>query len=612
MIIGTAGHIDHGKSALVTALTGRPVDRLEEERRRGITIDLNFAPLEFPGLPPIGIIDVPGHEDLVRTMVAGASGIDLVLLVIDLAEGPRPQTEEHLAILEQLRIPAGIPVFTKADLVAPDWVELVVADATARLARSAVRFEPPAIVSAVTGQGIDALRHRLEVWARERVARPASGPFRMPIDRVFSKAGVGTVVTGTTWSGSLAVGDQVTILPGGEHARIRSVEAYGRAVANARPATRTALGMTGVERADLGRGHVVVTGRWTPSLALDAAIELLPGAAPLRRRSRLRVHLGTAEVLARVSVPDGVATAPGRPRVVRLVLEAPLVAQGGDRLVLRSFSPVTTIGGGWVVDPLPPLRSRPTEHLATPDPASRTVALVTRRRFGISLAELPQVLGEPDPEKMLKRTTLPLARIGDQLVPDSLLAALSERAASLVATHHRANPGDPGLSLETLRRRLAAPDALTNRVLADLQRQGTLRVTGGLVAASGFVPAAAGGERAVQDVIRFLESAGLAVPTLAEIAAGIGLDPVVPAVRRAVESGAVQAVDRERYATREALEGFRVTLAEVGRAGEITPAALRDRLGLTRKHLIPLLEWADRQGVTRRTGESRVLVQNGR
>jgi len=213
VIIGTAGHIDHGKSALVTALTGRPMDRLAEEKRRGITIDLNFAPLRFEGLEPAGIVDVPGHEDFVRTMVAGASGIDLVLLVIDAAQGPQPQTWEHLAIVEQLGVPRGIPVITKADLVEPEWLELVVAELAERLQASSVAFESPAIVSAVTGQGIPELSLRLrELVAGHRRERPQDG-FRMPLDRAFSIAGVGTVVTGTPWSGALRVGDSVTVLP---------------------------------------------------------------------------------------------------------------------------------------------------------------------------------------------------------------------------------------------------------------------------------------------------------------------------------------------------------------------------------------------------------------
>ncbi|HEX7023598.1 MAG TPA: selenocysteine-specific translation elongation factor, partial [Gemmatimonadales bacterium] len=294
MIIGTAGHIDHGKSALVTALTGRAVDRLAEERRRGITIDLNFAPLELPGLPPAGIVDVPGHEDFVRTMVAGASGIDLVLLVVDASQGPQPQTWEHLAIVEQLRIPHGIPVITKADLADPDWIELITEELGSRLAVSPVSFEPPVVVSAVSGQGIEALRERLRVRLQGPAAAPVEDGFRMPIDRAFSLAGVGTVVTGTPWSGRLRIGDTVRILPGaGREGRVRSLEAYGHPRSEAGPGARTAVGLAGVERADIARGDVLVAGDlpWRATTALDVALELLPGAPPVKRRLRVRLHL---------------------------------------------------------------------------------------------------------------------------------------------------------------------------------------------------------------------------------------------------------------------------------------------------------------------------------
>ncbi|HEY9519065.1 MAG TPA: selenocysteine-specific translation elongation factor, partial [Gemmatimonadales bacterium] len=282
MIIGTAGHIDHGKSALVTALTGRPMDRLAEERRRGITIDLNFAPLRLEGLPPAGIVDVPGHEDFVRTMVAGASGIDLVMLVVDAAQGPQPQTWEHLAIVEQLRIPRGIAVITKADLADPEWIELVGGELMSRLQESPVEFAGPAVVSAVTGQGIP----ELLAWLRDRMervpARPEPDAFRMPIDRVFSLAGVGTVVTGTPWSGALRIGDQVRILPEGTPARVRSLEAYGEVISETAPRARTAIGLAGTDRAAAGRGDVLVGGTipWQATSALDVRIELLPGAAP--------------------------------------------------------------------------------------------------------------------------------------------------------------------------------------------------------------------------------------------------------------------------------------------------------------------------------------------
>ena len=257
MIIGTAGHIDHGKSALVTALTGVAMDRLAEERRRGITIDLNIAPLDLDG-SVAGVVDVPGHEDFVRTMVAGASGIDLALLVIAADEGIMPQTEEHLAILEQLGIRTVLPVVTKRDLVEQDWLELVLAEVAARGRRSSVKFDPPMAVSAVTGDGIEPLRRRLREHAQRAERRPDDDVFRIPVDRAFSVAGVGTVITGTAWSGVVAVGDRVRLLPGGVEGRVRSIESHGQALARSRPGTRIALGLAGLERTDARRGQVVV------------------------------------------------------------------------------------------------------------------------------------------------------------------------------------------------------------------------------------------------------------------------------------------------------------------------------------------------------------------
>ena len=244
MIVGTAGHIDHGKSALVTALTGKPMDRLAEERRRGITIDLNFAPLDLGAGVTAGVVDVPGHEDFVRTMVAGASGIDLALLVVAADEGIMPQTEEHLAILERLRIPAGIPVITKSDLVEPEWADLVASEVGERLSGSPVHFETPIIVSARTGQGIDTLRQRLLERAKEASSTPANDLFRLPIDRAFSVAGVGTVVTGATWSGRVSLGDAVVLLPGGAGGRVRSLETHGAGLERSIPGARTAVGIS--------------------------------------------------------------------------------------------------------------------------------------------------------------------------------------------------------------------------------------------------------------------------------------------------------------------------------------------------------------------------------
>ena len=342
-VVGTAGHIDHGKTALVKALTGVDTDRWEEEKRRGITIDLGFAPLPLGDTIRASVVDVPGHEGFVRNMLAGATGIDVALLVIAADEGIMPQTEEHLAIVELLGVRRGIPVITKRDLVDAEWLELVRSEVVQRLPASRVRWDAPVATSVVTG-----LRAALGRVAGDLVERPADDCFRLPIDRVFAVAGAGTVVTGSTWSGSVAVGESVRLLPLGRDARVRSIEVHGEAAERAAPGRRTALALVGVDKSELARGHVAVTGTgWQATMLIDVAVELLPTARkPIASRTRLRVHLGTAEVLARAVQTQAIA--PGHRGSSRLVLETPLVARGGDRFVLRSFSPVTTIGGGVV------------------------------------------------------------------------------------------------------------------------------------------------------------------------------------------------------------------------------------------------------------------------
>jgi len=357
-VIGTAGHIDHGKTALVKALTGVDTDRWEEEKRRGITIDLGFAPLPLGDEIQASVVDVPGHEGFVRNMLAGATGIDVALLVIAADEGIMPQTEEHLAIVELLGIRRGIPVITKRDLVDADWLELVEGEVAKRLAASRIRWEPAVATSVTTGAGLQELREALGRVAADLAERPADDLFRLPIDRVFAVAGAGTVVTGTTWSGTVAVGDAVRLLPLSREARVRSIEVHGQAAERAVPGRRTALALVGVDKSELARGHVAVTGPgWEAATVLDTAVELLPSSRrPIASRTRIRVHLGTAEVLARVAQTSAIV--PGERGLARLILESPLVARAGDRFVVRSFSPVTTIGGGVVLDPFPPARSR--------------------------------------------------------------------------------------------------------------------------------------------------------------------------------------------------------------------------------------------------------------
>ena len=353
-VVGTAGHIDHGKTALVKALTGVDCDRWEEEQRRGITIDLGFAPLLLGDDVEASVVDVPGHEGFVRNMLAGATGIDVVLLVIAADEGIMPQTEEHLAIVELLGVTRGVPVLTKCDLAEPEWLEMVRAEVTARLRSSPVRWEPVIAASALVGTGVDELRAALRRAAAGTPERPDRDWFRLPIDRVFALPGAGTVVTGSTWSGTVSVGETVTLLPLGRPARVRSIQVHGAPATVAGPGRRTALALVGADRTELARGDVAVTGTgWSATTAIDATVELLPGAGrPVAPRTRVRVHLGTAEVLARAA--RGGPIAPGARGLVRFLLETPLVARGGDRFIIRSYSPVTTIGGGIVLDPTPP------------------------------------------------------------------------------------------------------------------------------------------------------------------------------------------------------------------------------------------------------------------
>ena len=620
-VIGTAGHIDHGKTALVKALTGVDTDRWEEEKRRGITIDLGFAPLPLGDDVQASVVDVPGHEGFVRNMLAGATGIDVALLVIAADEGIMPQTEEHLAIVELLGVRRGIPVITKRDLVDAEWLELVQGEVAARLAASRVRWERAVAVSALTGEGLDELRGALGRVAADLVERPAADLFRLPIDRVFAVAGAGTVVTGSTWSGGVAVGESVRLLPLGRDVRVRSIEVHGESAARAVPGRRTALALVGVDKSELARGDVAVTGPgWHATGMLDAAVELLRGAhKPLASRTRVRVHLGTAEVLARVVQTRAIG--PGETGPARLVLETPLVARGGDRFVLRSFSPVTTIGGGVVLDPFPPQRTRLRRRRIVPDqtPAQRLEALVVEAGLaGVATDTLAVRLGVAP-----RRVTTVIAEVGDgllalaeMLVASAAVTAEAARLAEVLRRHHKEHPLDPGMSLQALRATVGGgaassppPAAVVDAVLEQGVRGRKLEIVESVARLPGWRPAFDARASGARDqVARRVAEAKWQVPTVAELERELPNAPVRAVLAHLAREGVVEQMDQERYAAAPALAEFRAVLeATLTELGSATPAELRDRLGLTRKYLIPLLEWADRRGVTRRTGDARVL-----
>src|SRR6516225_8531544 len=359
-VVGTAGHIDHGKSALVRALTGVDPDRLEEEKRRGMTIDLGFAHFDLPSGRRVGLVDVPGHERLIRNMLAGATGIDLVLLVIAADEGVMPQTREHLDILRFLRVERGIVVLNKVDLTNdPEWLTLVIEDIRSLTDGSFLAAAPVLSVSARTGAGLPALVSAIDDALREIGPRPVDASARMPVDRSFTMAGFGTVVTGTLWSGRIRAGDVLEVLPAGQEVRVRQVQSHGQVVEEARAGQRAALNIVGASKAQIVRGHVLaVPHTLQPTALLDARVRLLLGAVPLSHNSRIRVYVGADEVIGRIRLLDRARLEPGDSAVAQVRLERPTVVARGDPFVIRRYSPIATVGGGEIITPHAALRRR--------------------------------------------------------------------------------------------------------------------------------------------------------------------------------------------------------------------------------------------------------------
>ncbi len=426
IVVGTAGHIDHGKSSLVQALTGTDPDRLSEEKARGITIDLGFAHWDAPGLS-VSFVDVPGHERFVKNMLAGAGGIDAVLLVVAADESVMPQTREHFEICRLLHVPAGIVAVTKIDLVEAEMIDLVRADVQELVRGSFLDGAPVVPVSARTGAGLDHLRAQLETVGREAIARRSDGPARLPIDRVFSMKGFGTVVTGTLVSGELAVDTAAIVLPGGRAVKIRGVQVHGRREDRAVAGQRVAANLAGVDTSDLARGQTLTSpGAFAPTRVIDARVELIESARPLRHGARVRFHQGTSETLGRVALssavgdagartpvtPSAIDVPPGGSGYIRLRLEAPVVVTRGDRFIIRAYSPPDTIGGGVVLDPHPPrggirtdagrARFRELDPATSPDPdvaAERAVLLMAGEAAGagVPVAALSSRVGLPGP-----------------------------------------------------------------------------------------------------------------------------------------------------------------------------------------------------------------------
>jgi selenocysteine-specific elongation factor len=613
MILGTAGHIDHGKTALVRALTGVDTDRLPEEKRRGITIDLGFAPLHLDGVGQLGVVDVPGHEAFVRTMVAGATGIDLALLVIAADAGVMPQTREHLAILSLLGVRGGVVALTKRDLVDDEWLALVEEDVRATLASSSLADAPIIPVSVITGDGLDALRAALVNAALAVPARSSSDVFRLPIDRAFTVRGIGTVVTGTVWSGSLAREASVRILPANIVARVRGLHAHGKDVDAVRAGDRAGVALVGVEPEQVARGAVLVQGEaWRASRVLRGDVALLPDAVTLGPRSRVRFHLGTNDVGARLVVRDG-ALEPGDRRSARIVLDEPIVARSGDRFVLRSASPMYTLGGGIVTDALAPNRARPWPLEARD--AATTLAILADEAGanGVGVRDLTVRLG------ILPSDVEPLVdaaggwRVGTRFINAATRDRLSVSALEMLATYHADHPLEPGAPLQWLRSRLDAPDDVASALLAALASAHTIVVEQGWAAVAAFTPTLSAPQTLLSNALTHaVAAAGAEPPTIDELARSLHASPadLLALARWHGRNGSLVAVEADRYFSRSAVDALKAKMAVgMSRGRDSTPAELRDLLGLTRKFLIPFLEHCDREGYTIRTGLGRRLVE---
>ena len=612
MIVGTAGHIDHGKTALVRALTGIDTDRLPEEKRRGITIDLGFAPLDLPNVGVAGVVDVPGHEAFVRTMLAGATGIDLALLVIAADEGVMPQTREHLAILGLLGIRGGVVALTKSDLVEPDWLDLVRLDVADVLAGTAMADAPMVATSVVTGAGLPALREALAAAAAEVSPRRDDDVFRMPIDRVFTIRGTGTVITGTVWSGSIGRDDVVRVMPDDKTVRVRGLQAHGTAIDRAKPGTRLAVALAGIDHDALTRGAVLVSeGGWHASRVLRADLTLLGNTvAALSPRASVRFHLGTTEVGARVVTPGG-ALSPGETKPGRVVLDAPVVVRAGDRFVIRGGSPVSTLGGGVVVDPHPAhRRARPWTAQHDSFDARLSLALREAGGEGLGIADLPVRLGASpsDVAACLERNRDVLrigARIFDRAYRDELVSSLAEA----VAQHHQRNPLDAGVLLQTIRARVVGRSELLDDAVRTAVISGHLEtIENGLVRRTGWRPTLSNDQTDLKATLAgALRTAGPEPPSLGELSAAHG-PSVVPIIRMLEREGTIVPVESDRYYDAGALTAL-VDRLRNGMIGgrEYTPSELRDVIGLSRKYLIPFLEYCDRRGITERRSTGRVL-----
>jgi len=621
-IVGTAGHIDHGKSTLVRALTGTDPDRLKEEKERGITIDLGFAHMAAAGGVAVSFIDVPGHERFVRNMLAGVHGVDAVLLVVAADESVMPQTREHFHICRLLGVRRGLVALTKIDAADEESQALAAMEVRDLVAGSFLEGSPLLAVSARTGQGLAALEAALRALARSAQERRAGGLLRLPVDRSFTLRGFGTVVTGTLVSGAVAAGEELEVLPSGRRGRVRGLQVHGQAVEGVGAGNRVAVNLSGLDVADVQRGEVLVRpGTLRPTSLVDVELSLLPGERPLRDQSRVRVHLASAEVLARVRLAGGRALGPGGKALAQLRLERRAVAGRGDPLILRSYSPARTIGGARVLDPLPPKRRRPELAGVT---AGETGAAVARAmieaaagsgvdlptlaaRLTVPVAELATTLqGDPTLRVFGRDTAQVVSRVG--------LDRLRDAALTQLEAFHRANPLKPAMSREALRRQVfsRAPEGALEYVLSELSAAGAVRLLPDAVSRAGHEVRLTREEEAARAaLLEAAGAAGLEGVEPAGVADRVHADPrlLERVARVLLDEGRLRRVGDSLLVDGRRLESLKDDVRRRWPPGShLDVAAFKDMTGLSRKFVIPLLEFLDRERVTRRTGNERLVL----
>lgn len=631
VIVGTAGHIDHGKSALVEALTGTHPDRLAEEKRRGITIDLGFAFLEENGVR-FGLVDVPGHERFVSNMLAGAAGIDLVLLVIAADESIKPQTREHFDICRLLGVTRGVVALTKSDLTDADMLGLVRLEVEEYLRGSFLERSPIVPVSAKTGAGLAELKKALHDVATEVPGKDAARYFRLPIDRAFAMKGFGTVVTGTLISGSVAAEDEVELFPGGKRLRVRGVQSGGKSIERAIAGQRTAVNLAGIDHSDVKRGMTLATpGRFRTTRRVDVRLTLLPSARKLKHRARVHFHAGTTETIAEIllHLHGESVLPPGQSSLAHLRLQDDVFLMPGDRFIVRQFSPVITIGGGVILDPLarrPMVRDTGrTAFLETLESAKREemlAAMAGRALLGLASEEIVARTGWFEQE--IREAAQNLATAGRiKIVSSEPLILFGRKAfdevrrkiAERVERFHKDNPLSPGIAREDLRaylgRRVRAETF--RAALEELAAEKKLELQGELVKRAGSQISLLPEEvRAKEQIEQAFWSAGLAVPAVKEVLAKLSVEAkrAEKLLQILLREKNLMRVSPELIFHRDALAQLKEQLATFKKAkGErISVPLFKDLTGISRKYAIPLLEYLDRERVTRRAGDERVIL----